>query len=546
MFNPYQDLYETPEWLVEKMIDRIQIRHRSNLYKQNILEPSAGKGTIAKTLVKKMVQYGQGYVKEDDAQKNIDVIEINTDLQHILTGENFKVIHDDFLSFNSFKPYDVIFANFPFSEGEKHIQKAIELQERLGGQIVCLVNAETIRNPFSNRRKEIVQKLEHYEADIEYISDAFADSERSTNVEVALISLSIPSVINADQSFILKQLEGSKRYDDNRYSDEIISGNEIDGLCESYMYTVQSGIKLIEEYYRLSAAAFNSGIDSYNKPLLVLKTTNLSTEYDFDNRNAVINDFIEETRYKYWQQIFNSKSIESLMTNDVRYSLSAMMMDLRAYDVSKFNINKIRKQLIYQLNDSIEDAIVKMFDELTRYAYDDKNVLYFDGWKTNKGWKLGKKAIIRLNAYCDYTGRFDLNYRVDSHILELHKVLSYLCTGKTRLDLEAIKTIIEKTKEEKNTKNIDFGYFKLTFYKKGTTHIEFTDQRLIERFNIFVGKKRNWLPPTYGKKEYYNMSPEEKEVINNFQDELSYERCRKDDEVQRLISDHKLLLAEAL
>ena len=39
--------------------------------------------------------------------------------------------------------------NPPFSEGDKHLLKAINIMKN-GGQIVCILNAETIKNPYSN------------------------------------------------------------------------------------------------------------------------------------------------------------------------------------------------------------------------------------------------------------------------------------------------------------------------------------------------------------------------------------------------------------
>ena len=95
------------------------------------------------------------------------------------------------------------------------------------------------------------------------------------------------------------------------------------------------------------------------------------------------------------------------------------------------------------------------------------------------------------------------------------------------------------------TKNIEFEYFNLTFYKKGTCHIEFTDEKAVELLNIFVAKKRNWLPPTYGKKEYYNLSPEEKEAIDNFQGEKDYKRCLVDEDVQNVLKDNGFLRLSA-
>ena len=42
-----------------------------------------------------------------------------------------------------------------------------------GGKIRCLLNAETLRNPCTNERKELAAKLEELHATVKYIPDAF-------------------------------------------------------------------------------------------------------------------------------------------------------------------------------------------------------------------------------------------------------------------------------------------------------------------------------------------------------------------------------------
>lgn len=76
--------------------------------------------------------------------------------------------------------------------------------------------------------------------------------------------------------------------------------------------------------------------------------------------------------------------------------------------------------------------------------------------------------------------------------------------------------------EQGITKNIACKFFQATFYKKGTVHITFTCPELIDRFNIYAAQNRGWLPPSYGKKSYKDMTAEEKTVIDSFQGEKAY------------------------
>ena len=84
-------------------------------------------------------------------------------IQHFekLEGKEYHVIHDDFLTYHGQYHYDLIILNPPFNEGDKHLEKALDIQKN-GGNIICILNAETIDNPCTNRRKALVQKLEEY------------------------------------------------------------------------------------------------------------------------------------------------------------------------------------------------------------------------------------------------------------------------------------------------------------------------------------------------------------------------------------------------
>lgn len=50
---------------------------------------------------------------------------------------------------------------------------------------------------------------------------------------------------------------------------------------------------------------------------------------------------------------------------------------------------------------------------------------------------------------------------------------------------------------------------------------------LLKKFNLFGSQRKGWLPPSYGKAEYKDMTPEEKAVINDFEGESSYNNVMK-------------------
>lgn len=174
MFNP--DFYPTPKPLIEKMWQLVDRRRIAN-----ILEPSAGKGDIL------------DYIKDLNSfshyRYNYSAIEKEFELRATLKGKGYKVLDSDFLAYSGLDRFDLIIANPPFSQGEHHLLKALSMMD--SGQIVFLLNAETLKNPCTNARKELVNKLDKHKAKIEFIKDAFIDAERKTRVEIALIYIDL-------------------------------------------------------------------------------------------------------------------------------------------------------------------------------------------------------------------------------------------------------------------------------------------------------------------------------------------------------------------
>lgn len=185
------DFYPTPQDVGMRLIEMLPELRKYEF----ILEPSAGKGDLVQWLYEsynsrcnRMIPYGKS---ARDCIK-VDVVEIDPRLNAELRGTGYNVVGEDFLEFEPFRFYDLILANFPFSDGCDHLLKAIRIQERIGGDILCLLNAETIRNPYSMNRRLLVNQLEEYGATIEYVLEAFIDAERTTDVEIAMIFVHIP------------------------------------------------------------------------------------------------------------------------------------------------------------------------------------------------------------------------------------------------------------------------------------------------------------------------------------------------------------------
>lgn len=120
-------------------------------------------------------------------------------------------------------------------------------------------------------------------------------------------------------------------------------------------------------------------------------------------------------------------------------------------------------------------------------------------------------------------GRYDpASYKVFKKLSDIEKALDYL-NGSVSNE-GALQGRLRAAKKANQTKKIPLRYFTVTFYKKGTCHIEFTDLELLKKLNIFGSQKKGWLPPSYGKRTYDEMTKEEKDVVDSFEGKDSYKK----------------------
>lgn len=522
MFANNPDFYPTPEKLINKMLDGLEWKMI-----HTILEPSAGKGNIVEALREKQKFNNRWYTT---IELDIDCIESDENLRAVLKEKNIRVVHDDFLTYDTMKEYDLIIMNPPFSNGCKHLLKALELQQRNGGAVVCLLNAETLKNECNNERIMLNRMLREYNADVQYIRDAFVNAERKTGVEVALVKVKLPDIHR--ESVIFDGLERAMARKECVYDAENTQVAENDffkAIVEQYKMEVEAGVKFIREYYAMAPRILYRFKKDEKTGKTVQSGGNI-LDLRIGRNSATINEYIREIRGKYWSALFDNPKFIGQLTYDLQRAYYNKVEELKDYEFSLHNIYELKIDMSKKVVKGIEDTIISLFDELSsKYSYYDEctnNIHYFNGWRTNKAWIVNKKVIIPLRGWRDleysWGGFKPTNSEVSGKLKDIEKCFNYLDGGLTEaVDLEKS---LEFAEEYGESKNIVLKYFNVTFYKKGTCHITFTNEELLKKFNIFGAQHKGWLPPSYGKKKYSDMTSEEKAVVNDFEGEVEYNK----------------------
>lgn len=487
--------YPTPPELADKLLSGIDWN-----YVGTVLEPSAGKGNLVKAVAQKahslrygetlsvdcveiapylrsILEYEFGGRREDEIRERRKQLndkegwnavtrtegeltlmeaaekrrlEREYDWLHKLSAP---VVHDDFLTFQSRKRYDLIVMNPPFADGDAHLLKAIELQKRWGGQIRCLLNAGTLLSPCTNRRKVLERQLAELGAEIEYIEGGFANGERSTDVTVALIKIAIPQV--KEDSDIFQRLSEAAHLDEEPAQDvtDMAVMDFMEQIVSRFNVEVDAGQELIREYRNMLPYLLDS-FDKEDKFGFTTLTLCAGDPAKSGGRGSVpsVNKFLGLVRKKYWSALFSNKEFVGKLTSNLREKYRGMVDEMVKYDFTLFNIQKIAAQMNAEMGKGIQDTLVELFDKMTEkhtwYPEMEKNIHYYNGWKTNKAHKLGMKVILPIYGVFSSWSReaFEL-YEAENTIFDIEKVFDYLdgnMTAHTLMGLTAWRRLCRR------------------------------------------------------------------------------------------------------
>lgn len=560
--NGADQFYPTPPSVAEKMLEGIDWRMIST-----ILEPSAGKGD----LILAAARANQKESRWGRSDLDVDAVEIDPYLREIckynffgkkaaeyedrwcderqaIESVDLHMVHDDFLTYHTYKHYDLILMNPPFADGDLHLLKALEMQKD-GGQVVCLLNAETIRNPYSASRVLLRQKLKEMNAEIDFMEDAFSgDAERKADVDVAIIRVNIPMAVHASTLFERMQKAAEEEYQPDAEITALVPANFIENALCRYKAEVAATMALIREYNALRPYIMDSFSDNrYNKPIIALVVEGDGTHSPLDQKK-----YLRKVRLKYWRELFENEEFMGRLTTNLRKEYQSKVSKMADYEFSAFNIKQVLVEINASMQQGLKDTIMSLFEKLTAehtwYPECANNRHYYNGWQTNKAHKVGKKSIIPANGlYSSYSWDKDKGFDTFAAynvLSDIEKAFDYLDGGHFTGHRYKLDSFLNYASEHRQNRNIECTYFKVDLFKKGTVHIKFRPEAmpLVDRLNIYAAKGKAWLPPNYGKKTYANMDAEEKAVVDGLNGDGTEGSGEK--AYVKILQDHAYYLSE--
>ena len=187
VFDP--EFYPTPDAVIKKMVEP----YADRIGTATILEPSAGSGAIVDFLTHKGVQvpyttkHGETHMLDMTAKmEKIYTCEHNPELQALLIGKGYRLVAEDFLSYHPDTHFDLVIMNPPFKTGSRHLLHAWDILQ--SGDIVCLLNAETVRNTCTGERERLRSLIEA-NGSVDFLGPVFHNADNPTDVDVAMVRL---------------------------------------------------------------------------------------------------------------------------------------------------------------------------------------------------------------------------------------------------------------------------------------------------------------------------------------------------------------------
>ena len=521
-----KEFFPTPEAVIRRMVEP----YADILASATILEPSAGNGAITDFIKDNGVtrtvtlRSGKNYDMEVKADpEKIHVAERNPELQMILQTKGYRLVAPDFLSYWPDTSFNLILMNPPFSNGDAHLLHAWDILH--GGDIACLLNAETVNNPHTVRRKQLAAIIAE-NGTVENLGRCFRDADNATDVEVVLVRLHKEA---KDETFKL-DLDGFTREampDFGAMTSEteaLTQSGRLDAFIRAWDLAKAAAVNYIKasEMLRLYMSAFLNVDDNsrnYQRDIVPLLEKHLTESRISDPEKKIedaYNYFVSEGKKEAWSMIFQQMNLSKYMTNSLRQKLFNFRDAQSSMAITKENVMSLFQHIMLNIRPIMDSAVSEVYDLFTRYHKD--NTSCSEGWKTNKQFHCNNKVILpdvvdagyMPNKY-GYNAKYSVTYHATQSLEDIDKAMCWLAgrnyeslTGEIEIPGQGKAPSPKDSTIAETIRRIDVGdqgwhesaFFRVKAFKKGTIHLEFKDNDLWAKFNLVVNQNKNLIGTT--------------------------------------------------
>lgn len=490
------EFYPTPPEVIRRMLQPWAMdpaKPKLDLAHKRIMDPSAGSGAILKYIAE------NAYLSRQP--ECLHAVEINPACRTLLEADpQIGLVGDDFLQFTTDRPYDLIVMNPPFSNGVKHLIHAWQLLTT--GDVVCLLNAENIRNPHTMWRKRVVELIDTH-GSVEFIGPVFAQAERKTDVEVALVRLA--KVDERDRfgfwnDAYFQRERRNVDFDDSTLGNQVAVNDLVGALVGQYRGVEDIFVDYLKAYRRLRyhVAAISTGshrsFDDMLKDAVRWR----------DKPEEMVGHFMADLREQAWHSIIVRTKLHDLMTASVRRDFDEMQRSQQAMAFTEENIHALFDLLWQNQYKILQRSVEESFDLMTKYH--KQNRVHVEGWLSNDAFKVGPKVVLPGCVSLSFMGGMEVNHYHEKSLNDIDRGVAMVAGQRLGQITSITAALYDRFKGMKvhsgplEDNTCESTYFHIRYFKKGTIHLTWLDDQLRERFNIAAAQCKRWLPMDHGRK----------------------------------------------
>ena len=460
---------------------------------ERLLDACAGAGALADAQVRGNERSYRGIRGEAFP---VDVIEIDARHHPTLREKDYNVVGFDFLDFEGGAIYSHVIMNPPFAQGARCVLKGWDMLWE--GELVAILNAETLRNPCSAERKRLASLVAEH-GSVEFITEAFigADVERATNVEVALVHLVKPAHCAVDWMGPVIDRLAVDRHEESGFElpHELALPNT---FVTSQCIAFRCAVKAMREAVRADAVAGHFAVR------LGGTMASRHGSMNQDSTQLLGGDVRKSLRTRYlglkdraWASVLRSTDTLAKLSAKVQKQAEAQFAQIKTLEFTESNVYGFLLGLVESQPDMQIDMACDVFDQITRYHSD--NTVFYRGWKSNDrhrscGFRIKTTRFI-LPGHDSRGYSSTLGYDSIRTLADFDKVFA-MVDGKPKPEVGLVDVFQTHFSALRSGGRVSSSYFDVRYYPGvGTIHFFARDRTLVDRLNRLVGGKRQWLPP---------------------------------------------------
>jgi len=423
---------------------------------------------------------------------------VEVDIRHhaALRAAGLTILGLDFLDVQSLAHISQVIMNPPFNQGVQHVLHAWDVV--YDAEIVAIINAESIRNPFSQERQRLVNLIEAH-GSVEFLQDEFTDHvDRKTTVEVALIYLEKLPASTVDWTAIMANLKVGDNFKGAEIDTEVctalaLPGNFIKDTHHRFRIAVEAARKAAEAAAIAAHTKADLGVS-----LEMMQAKGVDNQHRDPTRpirDAANENFLPsyvELKRIAWAQIIRSTLLTNKLSNQAQKRVEAEAETMYSMEFSIANIHGFLAGVLHSMGDIYRNMVCDLFD--TIIGRSNENLVFYRSWKSNEkhrvGMRIRRSRFIIPHMEADTKRGFA--YSSEQLLADIDKVFGYLhgISGPYAGLVDASQKHHVASAERIESEFFDFRFYEGT----GTLHVYPRSAAVIEKINRFVGRERQWLP----------------------------------------------------